>query len=747
MRAFKLSTLRAVVGILAATAPQCFLHAATNAPRFPPSQQAAAQNVNHLGDQNSPYLLEHANDLVDWYPWGTEAFTRAQHENKLIFLSIGYSSCHWCHVMQKEDFQDPAIASLMNRYFVAVLVDREERPDIDRQYMAACVMLTGSGGWPLNILMTPDRNPFFASVYIPKNSTPGALGMLDLIPKVQQEWEKDPKGILKNAAKITIRVAQGLTHDAPGNDLRESSLKSAYEALAAAFDSRTGGFGGAPKFPPYLDMGFLLRYWKRTQDPKALGMVEKTLDALTDGAIYDQLGYGFHRYTLDAEWRKPHFEKMLYDQAEAAEVFLDTYRATGQQRYSQAARNIFEYVARELTSLEGAFYDAQDADSEGTEGKFYLWTEQQIREAVNAADTDVVIRAFGITSKGNFPSAGKGENCIYRKEPLTLLAANLNLPEATVNAEVESARQTLFAAREKRVHPARDEKVTTGWNGLMIAALAKGAQVFSDKRYEQTAQRAADFILTHLTGPQRASSHHLLHSYFAHEASVPANLDDYAYLIQGLLDLYETNFQIRNLQAALDLNQELVQNLWDPDQGGFFYSSNAGQDTVLTREKSCDDGDLPSGNAVAELNLLRLAAMTGDQGLEQRAIQLEKAFSGAVEKSPARFPALLLAADFRLGPIYEVVIAGNAHSPETEMMLDRLGAAFIPNKVVLLRPTDERAPEILRIAEFTRFQTAIDGRATAYVCLQYHCKLPTTDVGTMLEMLGVNSSEGGRSSR
>jgi uncharacterized protein YyaL (SSP411 family) len=381
------------------------------------------------------------------------------------------------------------------------------------------------------------------------------------------------------------------------------------------------------------------------------------------------------------------------------------------------------------------------------EGRFYLWTEQQIREALNSTDAALVMRAYGVTSKGNFPTGGKGENTLYLKAPLSQLAAEWKIPEATLRGQLESARRALFASRDRRVHPSRDEKVMAAWNGLMIGAFAKGAQALGDKRYEEAAQRAADFVLKKMTRSEEGHSTQLLHSCFGTEASGPANLDDYAYLIQGLLDLYETNFQVRNLQAAIDLNQELVKDFWDQNHGGFFYTPNVGQDGLLTREKNYEDSDLPSGNAVAALDLMRLASMTGSPALEQRAVQLEQAISGAVELSPAEYPAMLLAADFELGPAFEVVIAGNPRAPDTESMLHALGAAFVPDKVVLLRPTDERSPEILRLAEYTRYQAGIGGKATAYVCLKYNCKLPTTEAGKMLELLGVKTLEGGRDSQ
>ncbi len=712
-----------------------------------PSLLARGEDTgNHLVSQKSPYLLDHAHDLVNWYPWGPAAFERARKENKLIFLSIGYSSCHWCHVMQRENFEDPGVAKLMNQAFVAILVDREERPDIDREYLAVSEMLTGSAGWPLNIIMTPDRKPFFAATYIPKQSRPGMPGMLELIPRVERTWQRNPAELSAGGDKVRGLLEQSLNRKAPGQDIGQSVLDTAYRQLSSSFDPLYGGFGGAPKFPPAMDVLFLLRYWRRTRDSKALVMVEKTLDAMRLGGVYDQVGFGFHRYATDREWRVPHFEKMLYDQALIAMAYTEAYQATHQERYARTAREIFAYVARDLTSPEGAFYDAQDSDSEGQEGKFYLWTERQIREVLEKREADLIVKVFGVNDAGDFspggraggPSGEKDQNVLRLRAPLSQIASELSISQDDLERRLESAREKLFRARARRVHPKTDDKILTAWNGLMIAALAKGAQALGEKQYADAARRAADFVLSKMRTSDRSATGRLLHRHAGGEASLAANLDDYTYLTWGLLELYEATFQIAYLRAAIDLNRQAMEQFWDANDGGLFLTASANRDD-LVRQKSFDDSDLPSGNSVAALNLIRLATLTGNTALEKKATEIRRALASIIQKSPSEYPVMLIAADFALGPSYEVVIAGRPRAADTEAMLRAVTAPFAPNKVVLLRTTEEASPEIVHFADYTRYQSAIQGKATAYVCVKYNCKLPTTDAGKMLELLGVKS--------
>jgi len=692
---------------------------------------------NRLIHEKSPYLLQHAYNPVNWYPWGEEAFEKARKENKPVFLSIGYSTCHWCHVMEKESFEDPEVARVLNETFVCIKVDREERPDIDSTYMTVCQMLTGSGGWPLTIVMTPEKKPFFAGTYFPKTGRFGRVGVVELAQKIQELWKTRHSDILTQADRITDFLRESAGNKA-GGDLGQSELQSAYHQLAERFESRYGGFGNAPKFPTPHNLLFLLRYWKRTGNGQALTMVEKTLQAMRQGGIYDHVGFGFHRYSTDAQWLVPHFEKMLYDQAMLALAYIEAYQATHREEYAKTAREIFTYVLRDMTSPKGGFYSAEDADSEGEEGKFYLWTEDEIRQFLGK-EADLVIRVYNVAREGNFVEAmaghKTGSNILHLTRPLAAIAGDLKMTEKALGERLEAAREKLFAVRETRIHPHKDDKILTDWNGLMIAALAKGAQVLDEPRYRETAERAAGFILNRLRAPKGR----LLHRYRDGEAGIPAHVDDYAFLIWGLIELYEATFQVSYLQAALDLNRDLLTHFWDDKKGGFYLTADDGE-KLLVRQKEVYDGAVPSGNSVALWNLLRLGRITGDADLEEKAARIGRAFAGSVQQMPSAYTQLMVALDFAVGPSHEVVIAGSLEAEDTKAMLKALRRHYFPNKVVLFRP-EEEMPEIAQLAEFTRSQVSLNGRATAYVCQSYRCERPTTDTKTMLEMLKGKSRE------
>lgn len=692
------------------------------------------KNHNRLKFEKSPYLLQHAENPVNWYPWGDEAFAKALKENKPIFLSIGYSTCHWCHVMAHESFEDPNVAELMNNAFISIKVDREERPDIDKVYMTVCQMFTGSGGWPLTIIMTPEKKPFFATTYLPKESRFGRVGMLDLIPKVQEVWTDRQDEALSSAEKITSTL-QKTVQDAPGDELDESILKIAYDQLTHRFDTEHGGFSDAPKFPTPHNLFFLLRYWKRTGDSKALAMVEKTLQKMRMGGIYDHIGFGFHRYSTDPKWLVPHFEKMLYDQALLAMAYTEAYQATGREEYAKTVREIFSYILRDMTATEGGFYSAEDADSEGKEGKFYLWTLEEIGNLLSVEETDLIARVFNLEEKGNFldESTGKrtGTNILHVSKSIKEVATELNTSEEELQEHLDPVLQTLFAYREKRVRPHKDDKVLTDWNGLMIAALAMGARVFDEHKYADAAEHAVDFVLENM----RASEGRLLHARGGH-ANVPAFLDDYAFFIWGLLELYESTFNVRYLQTALELNKDLIEQFWDDDNGGFYFTPKNSED-LLFRQKEVYDGAVPSGNSVAMLNLLRLGRITGNSDLEDMASRIGGAFSGGVKQAVSAHTQLMIAVDFGLGPSFEVVIVGNPEADDTKEMLKAVRKQFMPNKVVILRPTERDSVGIDDLTGFTRQFKSIDGKATAYVCLDYNCRLPTADVGKMLELFDV----------
>jgi len=688
---------------------------------------------NRLKFQKSPYLLQHADNPVDWYPWSEEAFEKARRENKPVFLSIGYSTCHWCHVMAHESFENPEVAKLMNEAFVSVKVDREERPDIDSVYMTVCQMMTGSGGWPLTLILTPNKEPFFAATYIPKETRFGRVGMLTLIPRIKELWSTRQAEVLSSATQVTATL-QTTAPGAPGEGIDEPLLHLAYEQFLERFDEHHGGFGNAPKFPTPHNLLFLLRYWKRTGNEKALNMVEKTLQSMRRGGIYDHVGFGFHRYSTDSRWLVPHFEKMLYDQALLSIAYTEAYQATRKEEYARTAHEIFTYVMRDMTSPEGIFYSAEDADSDGEEGKFYVWTNDEIHEILSLERADLAVRLFDITADGNFDDevAGRknGRNILHLTKSIDDLASDLSMSVPDLRAQIEEIREELFAYREKRIHPHKDDKILTDWNGLMIAALAKGAQVFDELRYASAAKRAADFILKNV----RTSEGRLLHRYRDGEAALTAHVDDYAFLIYGLLELYETTFEVYYLETALRLNEDLIRHFWDHDNGGFYFTADDGEN-LLIRQKEIYDGAIPSGNSVAMLNLLRLGRITANTDFEDKAAKIGQAFYENVRQLPSAHTQLMVAVDFAAGPAYEVVIAGGSQADDTKRMLDAIRKPFVPNKIVILRPTDQETLDIDNIAPFTKYHSSIDGIATAYVCLNYNCKLPTTDISSLPKLL------------
>jgi uncharacterized protein YyaL (SSP411 family) len=695
---------------------------------------------NKLISEKSPYLQHHAHNPVAWYPWGFEAFAHAQEEDKPVFLSIGYSTCHWCHVMERESFEDPEVARLLNETFVCVKVDREERPDIDGVYMTVCQMMTGTGGWPLTIIMTSDKEPFFAATYLPREGRFGLIGLKELVPRITALWQKSRKELLSSAGRIIglLQTVEGASSVTTTMELGEDTLKQAYEQLSRSFDVHFGGFGAAPKFPSPHNLMFLLRYWRRSGNAHALEMVEKTLTAMRLGGIYDQVGFGFHRYSTDGRWFLPHFEKMLYDQALLAMAYIEVSQALdGKETYGQTAKEIFAYVLRDMMSPEGVFCSAEDADSEGEEGRFYLWTTDEVEEVLSSEEAEVIARVFTVKKGGNFAeeATGKktGKNILVMGKPLSSIASDLALLPDEVAQRFGSARTKLFVARARRVHPHKDDKILTDWNGLMIAALAKAAQVFDEPSYEDAARQAADFIIARLVD----ATGRLYHRYREGEAAIAGFLDDYAFLTWGLIELYETTFEPSYLEKALALTEMTLTHFWDNEKGGFFFIADDA-DMVLVRKKELYDGAVPSGNSVAMMNLLRLARLTGRLEYEEKAGALARTFADAIMQSPGAATHLMSALDFARGPAYEVVIVGDLPAAEdTTVMIKSLRSVFIPNKVVIFRPAGagKEASRITGIAEFTKDLASLNGKATAYVCKAFHCELPTTDVHQMLALL------------
>jgi len=686
--------------------------------------QERERKPNRLIHEKSPYLLQHAYNPVDWYPWGEEAFEAAKAQDKPVFVSIGYSACHWCHVMEKESFEDYEVAKLMNAAFVCIKVDREERPDLDSAYMTVCQMMGRSCGWPLNVIMTPDKNPFFAASYIPKNSRFGLAGMVDLIPQIEEIW-KTRRSDLENLGNDIKRRIEIFEKRTLGEELEKEVLDDAYEKFVLSFDEENGGFGRAPKFPTPHKLLFLLRYWSRTKEKTALTMAEKTLRAMRTGGIFDQVGFGFHRYSTDAEWLVPHFEKMLYDQALLAMAYTEAFQATGAGKFKVTAKEALEYVLRDLASPEGGFYAAEDADSEGEEGKFYLWTEKEIRKTLPPKDADLAVRLFGVKAGGNYAEAGRkrnGENILHLAKPLEQVASEsqLNLDELILR--LGKICNLLFKAREKRVHPAKDDKILVDWNGLMIAALAKASSVFGEPRYLQAAVKTAGFMLEKM----RDENGTLYHRYAKGERAIEGFLDDYAFLVWGLVEIYEAGFEEGYLRAAVDLTNTMVSRFWDDDAGGFYFTAK-GSENAVPRRKQVYDGALPSGNSVALLNLLRLSLLTGEAKYREFASQVIRVFSEDVKRAPAAHTFMLLGVDLAVGPAYNVILVGDPQEDGVQNMLSALKTGYLPKMVVSLRLPDKAGLGYEKI----------EGKATAYVCRGQTCMPPTNKPEKMLELLGL----------
>jgi uncharacterized protein YyaL (SSP411 family) len=687
--------------------------------------------MNHLRGQLSPYLQQHAANPVDWYPWGEEALAKAKREDKPIFLSIGYSTCHWCHVMEQESFSDPEVAELMNETFVSIKVDREERPDLDQLYMTACQLSTGQGGWPLTVLMTPEQKPFFTATYLPKTARLGMSGLMELIPRVRELWATRRQEIEGSAEQIAQALRRATAPAKAGALPGEQALAQAYRELTERFDPVHGGFGSAPKFPsPHLLM-FLLRLWKRTGEAQALDMVERTLLAMRQGGIFDQVGFGFHRYATDPRWNVPHYEKMLYDQALLALAYTEAFQATGKPLYRRTAEEVLGYVLRDLRAPEGAFYSAEDADSpvglagadsQGGEGWFYLWGRDELAQALGD-------QGFAELERDCSLEQASGEGLL-----LALRDPEHPLPEAL--------RQRLYARRTGRARPFRDDKILAGWNGLTIAALARAGAALERPELTAAAGQAGRFILEHLRGP----GGRLLHRYRRGEAGIPAFAEDYAYLAWGLLELYEASLDTSWLAEAFHLTDELLAGFWEgtPGGAGGLFLSAGDAEPLIARPRSSGDGALPAAESVAVSVLLKLGRIGDRRDYEEKAQQLLRLASEPLRRYPSGYAHLLSGLDFLLGPSYEVVIAGTPGDEGTERLARALRRAFLPNRVLLLKSSSPgQAAEISRLAPFVRsYQSGPQGQALAYVCRDYACRLPTADPAELLRLLDGGAREG-----
>jgi hypothetical protein len=700
---------------------------------------------NRLINEKSPYLLQHAFNPVDWHPWGEEAFAKARQENKPIFLSIGYSTCHWCHVMERESFENPDIAKIMNEHFVCIKVDREERPDVDKVYMAAVQAMTGSGGWPMSVWLTPNLQPFFAGTYFPPDSRYGRPGFPDLLQRLHTAWMEQREQVLQSGEQI-IKALQEHTSVAAAPDsalLFTPILRTAYSQFYSSFDERLGGFGNAPKFPRPVAFNFLLRHYARQNEKGALEMTLATLQKMWAGGMYDHLGSGFHRYSVDAYWRVPHFEKMLYDQAQLVWSYLEAYQITRDVFFVNVARDVLDYVLRDMTHPEGGFYSAEDADSapdaahpeEKEEGAFYLWRQQEIVDLLGQENAAIFNYCYGVSDTGNTISDPQGEfhdkNVLYAAYTVADAARRFKRSEAEITAILDEGRKKLFEVRKSRSRPHLDDKIITAWNGLMISAFARAHQVLDEPKYLQAAERAASFVLNKLYNAQTKT---LTRRYRDGEAKYPAHLDDYAFFAQGLIDLYEAGFDIKWLEHAVALTETQNRLFWDKNSSGFFDSSGE-DETILLRTKEDYDGAEPSGNSIAALNLLRLSQMLDKKEWWDMAEQTLRLFGNRLQSAPHAMPQMLAAIDFSLDKPKQIIIAGKPNAPDTRVMLRAVHERFIPNKILLLADGDKGQAYLGKSLPFIESMAMIDSKATAYICENYACQLPTTEVGVMVQLL------------
>ncbi len=675
--------------------------------------------TNRLILEPSPYLLQHAHNPVNWHSWGDAAFARAKQENKPVLLSIGYSTCHWCHVMEKESFEDLSIAEYLNRHYIVVKVDREQRPDLDGIYMTAVQMLTGRGGWPMTVWLTSDRQPFYGGTYFPpRDGMRGQkAGFLTLLTRLQEIYHKDPDRVGEIAKNLTQRIETAVVPSATEDSPTAAVLKHAAESFTRIFDAKYGGFGKVPKFPRSVTLEFLLRYSRRVDDQKVQDMVVKTLESMAAGGMYDQVGGGFHRYSTDREWLVPHFEKMLYDNALLTVAYLEGYQATAREDFASVAREILDYLDREMRAPGGGFYSATDADSEGEEGKFFVWTRAELEALLDPQQTRLIQHHYGVTAQGNF----EGANIFSVSQPLAAVAAAQGLGLEQMRAKLRTIRKILYQARQKRIPPHTDTKVLVSWNGLAISAFARGAQVLGAPIYAERAKGAATFILTHMKQAGR-----LQRSALETTIGGDAYLDDYAFFIAGLLDLYEATFELAWLQEAIALQAVLEKHFWDSQHGGFFLTADDAE-ALLAREKPSYDGAEPSGNAVAVQNLLRLAELTTNEHYRQLAQRCFRAFASQLKKSPTRMPRMLSALDFSLDRPKEIAIVKASPQDTAEPLLVQLRTHFIPNRVVSVVTQGSQLTAHQKVIPWLEAKIAIKGKVTAYVCEQHVCALPTSD--------------------
>ena len=682
------------------------------------------QYVNRLAKESSPYLLQHKNNPVDWYPWGDEAFQKALELNRPIFLSIGYSTCHWCHVMEEESFEDEQVAQLLNDNFISIKVDREERPEIDHLYMTVCQAMTGKGGWPLTIIMTPDKYPFFAGTYFPKKGRMGRPGMIELLPAISDAWVNKKDELIQSANQIKKYLIDSNNKEL-GDQLNQTILTNTNSQFINRYDKTHGGFGTKPKFPSPHNLIYLLRYHNMSGDKTSLLMVEKTLQEMRLGGIFDHVGFGFHRYSTDREWILPHFEKMLYDQAMLTLAYTEAYQITNNQLYKDTAEEILYYVQRNMTDKRGGFYSAEDADSEGEEGLFYLWTIDEIKNILSNVESELLINTYGLNKEGNYDDEATGnrteKNILYLKEPIN----NIELKN-----RLNQIIKKLYQARKKRIHPLKDDKILTDWNGLMIAAYAKAGDVFNSDDYIQQAEKSAQFILKNLTD----NNGRLLKRYRNGNAGVDAHLDDYAFFIWGLLELYEATFNVTYLTEAIQLSNIMVDEFWDVTNGGFFLGSESSE-KLIVRAKTGYDGAMPSGNSVAAMNCSKLNRITGETKWAEISDKIFITFSNEIQKTPSGYASMVNAFLFNIDRPKEIVIVGSSKDDETKKAIKKIKSEYVPSKVIIFKDTDDELNKLSPLAKWTVTQETIDEKTTYYICQDFACKIPTTDLELALKFI------------
>ncbi|MEZ4713307.1 MAG: thioredoxin domain-containing protein [Caldilineaceae bacterium] len=679
-------------------------------------------HTNRLINETSPYLLQHAHNPVDWYPWGAEALERARAEDKPIFLSIGYSACHWCHVMERESFENAQTAAMMNQLFVNIKVDREERPDLDSIYMEAVTAMTQQGGWPMSVFLTPDGEPFYGGTYYPPEPRYGMPSFQQVLMSVADAYENRGAQVREQAQRLTAHLARTALIDASGQDLGTEVLDEAVANLRQYFDEYEGGFGQQPKFPQPMTLDFAMSQYARTGDPEALYMAELTLEKMAKGGIYDQLGGGFHRYSVDAVWLVPHFEKMLYDNSQLLRSYLHVWQITQKPLYLRTVNETIDYVLREMTAPNGGFYSTQDADSEGEEGKFFVWSPAEIEILLGAENARLFNAHFGVSQRGNF----EGHNILNINMEMADVARRFGQSIDEVATAIVDGKRTLFTARELRIKPARDEKILTEWNGLMIHALADCGAVLGREDALDAARNAADFVLYNMSQPDGK----LFRSYKDGQARLNAYLEDYAAFIRSLIALYEATFELRWLGEASRLTQIMLAQFGDEERGGLF-QTGVDHEQLVVRRKDFIDNAIPSGNSLAAEALLRLSVLTGNQEYRQRATAILLVMKDAMAQQPTGFGRLLGVLNALLAPSQEVAIVGDPQDFATQMLLEQVRQYYLPNTVLALkRPAEESMLPLLE------GRTLVDGKPAAYVCENYTCKLPVTtaeELGRLLE--------------